>query len=475
MKINETIAAVSTPYGRGGIAVIRISGERAVEIADKVFIPKSGKALSAHADRSALYGDILCDGRVTDDGIAVIYRAPRSYTGEDTVEISCHGGILLTEKVLSSVFEAGAVPASAGEFTRRAFVNGRIELSRAEAVIGLIDAESESQIKLFASHSSGVLGRKIDSYCATLRNLLSSVYVCIDYPEEDLEELGRDELAARLSSLLAELEATRDTYREGKAVSLGVDTVILGKPNAGKSSLLNRLLGEDRAIVTDIAGTTRDTIEEKLTLGRIMLRLCDTAGIRQTEDEIERIGVLRALERAHGAELIFAVFDGSCELDREDRELALLSLRLLSEGKNVVFVINKADMPQKFGVNELFSLAFGSESAPLEYADRIKSVSVSARSGDGIDALKGAVESLFVSGNIDYSNVAVIASARQHAAVSAAADAVKRAQSALSLGFGTDVCGLDMEQALSLLGEIDGRTVSEQITDEIFHRFCVGK
>ena len=463
----ETIAAVSTAFGRGGIAVIRISGADAIAVAAGMFRPRSGKSLTDAPERFSVYGDILCDGEVTDDGIAVIYRAPRSYTGEDTVEISCHGGVLLTERVLRSAYAGGARPALAGEFTQRAFVNGRIDLTKAEAVIGLIDARSEEQIRLNASHMSGVLQQQIRAFSDEIRHIISSVYVCIDYPDEDLEELPREAMVEKLESLLPRMRKTLATYREGRAVGEGIPTVILGKPNVGKSSLMNRLLGEERAIVTPIAGTTRDTVEERLLLGRVQLNICDTAGIRETGDEIEQIGVKRALRKAEEAELILALFDSSRPLDEEDSELGERLAVLYDEGKTVLALMNKGDCPAAFAEDDLRRTLFAERTVEV--------LSVSAETGAGVEALTQSIEALYVGERISYSEVAVLANARQHAAMQAACEAVERARDSLFSGFGTDTCGLDLERALASLGEMDGRAVSEEITDEIFHRFCVGK
>ena len=474
--LNRTIAAVSTPYGRGGISVIRISGDEAVNVAEKMFSTKCGKTLSETPSRYSVYGDIVDNGTVIDDGMAVVFRAPASYTGEDTVEISCHGGILLTEKVLSLCFASGAVPAEPGEFTQRAFINGKLDLSKAEAVIGLIDAESEHQLKLNASHAQGVMKRCIDGYMSRVTRLISSVYVCIDYPDEDLEEVGTEEMIASLATLSDDMQKTLDTYREGRAVNEGISTVILGKPNAGKSSLLNRLLGVERAIVTDIAGTTRDTIEEKLVLSRIMLNICDTAGIRRTDDKVERIGVERALEKAEKAELVLAVFDRSRSLDSEDRELIEQIRALWKTGKPIIAVANKSDETWWSTTTELEGAIFGVDGEEnLDGVGEYRIYAVSALTGDGIDELKSGIEELFVSGEIDYNSVAVVSNARQYHAMKTALDAVNRAKTALVEGFSPDVCGLDLETALSCLGEIDGRGVTEAVTDDIFHRFCVGK
>jgi len=465
---NQCIAAVSTAFGKGGIAVIRISGESAIEVAGKMFKPASKKELTEIEGGRAVYGKIYSEGKMIDDGIATVFRAPNSFTGEDTVEISCHGGVLLTERVLKTAFQCGAVQAQAGEFTQRAFLNGKIDLSGAEAVIGLIDAESEEKLNLCASHAAGVLKRRTEEIYSAILNLLSSVYVGLDYPEEDLEEVSDSDFRASLANICAELEKTASTYREGKAVAEGVRTVLLGKPNAGKSSLLNALLGENRAIVTDIPGTTRDVIEEKVNCGRIILRLSDTAGIRSSGDAVEKIGIERAIEKARESELIIAVFDASRPLDHEDEELISLVAGELDAGKSVIAAINKSDCVPLFTEEQL--LARFDDASGI-----IKAVSISAQLGTGVDDLKNACQSLFAEGYTDYSSVAVLSNARQFSAVSAAKDAVGRALAAFDSGLGSDVCGMDLESALASLGEIDGRSVSEEVTSSIFHNFCVGK
>lgn len=467
---NQTIAAISTPFGRGGIAVIRISGEKAFEIADKMFFPISGKKLAETDPNTAVYGKIFSDGTHIDDGVAVVFRAPRSFTGEDTVEISCHGGILLTERVLKTAFTSGAFPAGAGEFTERAFLNGKISLTEAEAVIGLIDAESEEKLSLCASHASGVLKRRTDEIYASVLRLLSSVYVGLDYPEEDLEEVSDVEFIASLKDIYARLSETADTYREGKAVAEGVKTVLLGKPNTGKSSLLNAWLCEDRAIVTDIPGTTRDVIEEKVSAGRIMLRLCDTAGIRQSADEVERIGIEKAVKKAEEAELIIALFDLSRDIDGEDSFICDGLRGYAEKGRSVIAVFNKCDLDDG---NDVFSARERAVTDMLPPDTEI--CRISAKNGDGLERLKKAAEELFVSGHTDYSQTAVIANARQFSAVCSARDAVLDAITAFESGVGSDVCGMDLERALASLGEVDGRAVSEEITSEIFKNFCVGK
>lgn len=455
MQTYEPIAAISTPYGRGGIAVIRMSGEGCIKLAEKLFCPKSGKKLSELPHGRAFYGDILRDGKRIDDGIATVFLAPHSYTGEDTVEISCHGGIMLTQSVLASAFECGFRAANGGEFTKRAFLNGKLSLTQAEAVIGLIDAESEEQLRLSASLTSGVLNREINALCDDITELLASVYAYIDYPDEDLTDVSPSELYDRTEKICSSVDVLCRSYRSGKAVCEGIKTVIVGKPNVGKSSVLNRLLGEDRAIVTSVAGTTRDTVEESASIGRVTLKLCDTAGIRESQDEVERLGIQRSLVKLNEAELIIAVFDGSSPLDALDNEVTQLILRSKAE---VIAIINKSDIS-----------AGAISDMPFE------SIPVSALNGDGFEELKDKISSLYVEEKLDYNTTAVISNARQYAASKKALLHLNEALNALKNGFSQDIAGMSLELALGSLKEIDGRNVNEEITDRIFSRFCVGK
>ena len=452
--MNETIAAVSTPYGRGGIAVIRVSGENAVEIAGRVFRPGNGELSGIPANKAA-HGSIVKNNRVIDDGICTIFRAPRSYTGEDTAEISCHGGILLTERVLEALFEAGARQAGPGEFTRRAFAAGKLSLTQAEAVGMLIDAESDDQITLAAAQERGVFRKKADELYEKLKNIVTNVYATIDFPDEDLSELSPDDLKSELTDLRDELSILRESYDSARAVTEGVRTVIVGRPNTGKSSLLNRLLGRDRAIVTSVAGTTRDTLEETVRVGHVMLRLVDTAGIHETNDEVERIGVDRSLAALGEAELILAVFDGSEKLNAEDN--ALIE-KLAGYKAAKLGVINKSDLGAEIIL-------------PFD-----RTVTVSAKTGEGIDRLRSAIEDLFRIGDIDkLASNATVLSARQNASVTRALGYVSSALNALESGLTPDTAGLELESALTELSELDGRRVTEEIVDGIFHRFCVGK
>ena len=434
--IYDPIAAVSTPHGRGGIAVIRLSGEGVLPIADRVFRRADGGTLAAAEDRKAYYGAILSEGKPIDDGLATVFFAPRSFTGEDVVEISCHGGILLTQKILTSVLTAGCRMAEAGEYTRRAFLNGKIRLASAAA--------------------RGVLHRGIRSLSDELSDLIASVYAVTDYPDEDLGNVTTEELTERTEKLARELERLCATYRIGQAVSEGILTVIAGRPNTGKSSLLNRLLGRDRAIVTDRPGTTRDTVEETVSLGGVTLRLCDTAGLRDTEDEIEAIGVKRSREKIGEAGLVLAVFDGSRPLTDGDLKL-IASLR--EKDTPYLILLNKADL----GVRAALP------------PDLPEPVVLSTLTGEGVETLTERIASLFIEEKIDYDTTPILAEARQYAAATRAKESLVSASKALRAGFTQDVAGLDLEAALAALDEMDGRGAAEEITDRIFSRFCVGK
>ncbi len=453
----SSVAALSTPYGRGAIAVIRISGEDAVDILSRVFVPSSAKKINAYRAGQMIRGSVFLNGREIDDGMAVYFKAPNSYTGENSAEIYCHGGILVSEEVLKAVFAAGASPAPAGEFTRRAFINGKLGLTEAEAIINTIDAETTDKLDLARSHRKGVLSKKIDSIYSSLLSLVSSAYVFADYPDEDLSDVSPEEMAEKLSAILAEIKKLADTYKTGQAINEGIYTVLAGRPNTGKSSLLNLLLGSERAIVSDKAGTTRDSIEETVSIGRIMLRLCDTAGIREGSDEIEKLGIERSISALEKAGLVIAVFDGSQEATSEDKRVCEIVSKLSC---SKIALINKSDLEKKF---DLDTSAFD------------KTVYMSAKYSESSELLTREIESLFIEGEINYDTDAIVASARQRASLDRAAKAVQSALSALSAGHTPDVAGLDIEDAMSALGEIDGRAVSEDIVKDIFGRFCVGK
>ena len=392
--MSHTIAAISTPLGAGGIGVIRISGDDAIEIADKIIVPSSGKPLSSLKGYCAAHGKAVSDSEALDECVALVFRAPKSYTGEDTVEISCHGGIYVTNRILRAVLDAGARPAEAGEFTKRAFLNGKLDLSEAEAVMDLIGARNESAMKVALTALEGALSKKIDSLCSVLLSASAHMGAWVDYPDDDIPDLDFSVLNESLSRVKQELTSLLDRFDSGKAISEGVDTAIVGKPNVGKSALMNMLSGYSRSIVTDIAGTTRDVVEETVRLGSVVLRLADTAGIRESDDIVEAIGVDMARSRIERASLVLAVFDGSSGLDDYDKEILSLC-----ENKNVIAIINKTDLPSKADTDFIES--------------SIKNtVYVSAQNGEGMKELTEKVEALLGTDRIDTTQ-AMLATERQ--------------------------------------------------------------
>lgn len=463
MNVFDTIAAVSTPRGKGGIAVIRISGEDAIAVADKVFKPKGSKKLSEIESNREVWGDIYGDDGVSiDDGMGVCFRAPKSFTGEDTVEISCHGGILVTQAVLEAVLAAGARPAEAGEFTRRAFVSGRMSLTQAEALGSLLEAKTHGQMLLSRAGVKGALSEKIEYLYGKIGDILSSIYAKIDFPEEDLAEMSRDEMENTLREIRDEAKKLGATYKTGRAVSEGIRTVICGRTNAGKSSLYNLIVGREAAIVTDIEGTTRDLLEETAAFGGVTLRLCDTAGLRQTEDKVESIGVDRARNEIKGAELVLAVFDGTRIPDNEDDAL----LKDLAESSGTVIpVINKSDVMAEN--DALLGM--------LSKHGFDKTVRMSAKSGEGKEELASVIDRLFTDGSLDLRYDAIVADARQYSAILRATEKLESVLGAMDAGYALDLCCIDAESAMAELGEINGKNVREDIVASIFSRFCVGK
>ncbi len=463
MKLNDTIAAVSTPRGKGGIAVIRISGAEAIEIADSIFDPACRKKLTELPSSKAVYGNIYHNTNRSaapiDNGIATIFRAPRSFTGEDTVEISCHGGLLVTEAVLSAVLSAGARHAEAGEFTRRAFVNGKMALSETEALSNLLEAKNLSQMKLARSGLEGKIECECSSIYNELRLILASLYAKIDYPDEELADLSNDEMSQKTEAALQRLKKISATYKSGHAIAEGIKTVICGKPNVGKSSLYNSIVGRDAAIVTDVEGTTRDILEETATLGGVTLRLCDTAGLRDSSDLVEQIGIERAREKIAEAELILAVFDGSSELDGEDMELIGL---LDSKKDKTIAIINKCELERR---------------ADKKYIEEAlgEVIEISAKDENGIAPLAAAAEARFLDKDLDIERDAIVFGARQHAALTKAEAHLLSSLEILSFGGETDAAAFETESAMAALSELDGRQVSEDIVSEIFSHFCVGK
>ena len=451
----STVAAISTPYGKGGVAVVRISGENAFEVAQKCFVPQYRQSIMDFPARHAVYGSVIKDGCVIDNGVLIRFNSPNSFTGEDMVEISCHGGIQITAMVLQSVLMCGADMAGPGEFTKRAFINNKLTLTQAEAVAELLDASSEAAALLSHSQLTGKLSSKVNEIHESLVKLISTLYASIDYPEEDLEDMSDEETEREIIKILKKTDELKASYKTGKAVTGGVDTAVVGRPNAGKSSLFNALAQEERAIVTDIPGTTRDVIDIRVNVGNILLNLRDTAGIRDdTADAVEKIGVGLSLDMIEKSELVLAVFDGSKPLSEDDRYIINT---LESSKKQVIAVINKSDL-DSFTLHEM----------PFD------TVALSAKDGRGIETLKEKIIDLYDSQRINPSDGGLITNARQYANISKTRDKLSDALANLQSGM-KDMCGMILESALGELGELDGRSVSEEIVHNIFSRFCVGK
>ena len=465
MNLLDTIAAIATPYGKGGVAIIRISGADALSVAEKIFNCASGKRLSEMPIGKACYGEIIMpaeNNKSIDDGLAVYFRAPHSFTGEDTVEISCHGGVLITQRVLSCALCAGARMAEAGEFTRRAYVLGKIRLNEAEALGDLLEARNQGQLSLARNGMRGRLSERMEELYSALRGVLTGIYACIDFPDEDLSEMSRQDMLLLLKSTLGEIKKLAQTYKTGSAISEGIVTVICGRTNAGKSSVYNRILGYDAAIVTDIEGTTRDVLRETAALGKATLLLCDTAGIRRTDDRVESIGIERSIKEIEGAGLVLAVFDGSREPDAEDAELAQ---KIIEQGVPCIVLVNKSDV-FKDRVNQSLTQLL------CLFEHRID---ISAATGEGFDRLADTVDAMFIDGSLDVDNDAIITGARQYAAISKSAELLSGAIDGIERGVSLDACCVEVECAMSALGELDGREIGEDIVSEIFSHFCVGK
>ncbi len=457
MDLYSTIAAISTPYGTGGISIIRISGNEAVEIADKIFKASSGKKLSRVPSHTIHHGKIISsDGRILDEVLVSVMKAPKTYTGEDTVELNCHGGLFTTKTILEEVLKAGARSASRGEFTKRAFLNGKTDLAKAEAVIDLINSRTNLEQNISVNHLGGKLSEKINSLRENLLELLAHVQVLIDYPDEELEPLSEDEFLNELKSIRENTKRLLATSDAGMLIKDGIDTAIVGKPNVGKSSLLNLLSGEDKAIVTDIEGTTRDAIEQSVSLGSIVLNLADTAGIRETEDKIEAMGVVRSKEYIEKSNLIIFMADAVSGIDKNDVEI----INSLSD-KPSIALINKSDA-STLADREVLEKSF----------DKI--IEFSVKSSKGVDELEAAVKEMFELGKIE-NNSDIITNARHRDALVRAEAALSAAILSIESGISIDTTFIDIEEAIASLGEIVGYTVSEEVVDKIFHSFCVGK
>ena len=451
-----TIAAISTAKASAGISVIRISGDDAITIAEQVFKAKSNKKLSDMKGYTCALGAAFADGEKLDECIATVFRAPYSYTGENVVELSCHGGLYVTARVLRAVYDAGAIPAEAGEFTKRAFLNGKMDLVEAESVMDIISARSRGAVKAALTVKDGALSKRIDSVKTALLSKAAHLSAWADYPEEDIPEVEDDELSGALDHALTELDSIIKGYDNGRLLRDGIDTAIVGKPNVGKSTLMNLLAGYDKSIVTSVAGTTRDVVEESVSLDDLILNLSDTAGIHSTDDEVERIGVDKAKNRLNTASLILCVFDGSQPLSDEDREL------IAEIGtSSAIAVLNKSDLP------------------PMIAADEIKArfsdvISMSAKHSDGVRELIAAIKRICAVEDFD-SSEALIYNERQRSLAKKAFDSTREALTALEIGMTFDAITVSIEEAIGYLCELTGERVTDEVVDRVFHNFCVGK
>lgn len=453
----KVITAISTAASPAGLGVIRLSGDGAMRIADKVFCPvTAGKTLSSLPGYRAAYGHVKDAEGVFDECVATVFRAPHSYTGEDVVELSCHGGLYLLQRALRALIAAGAAPAEAGEFTRRAFLNGKVDLTQAEAVMDLIGANGRLAAKTALAAREGAVYRRLQGLKETLIGLQAQFSAFVDYPDDDIPELNVTTLEQTLNEAQTTLCALLSTYDAGKLLREGVDTVIVGSPNVGKSTLMNVLAGCERSIVTPIAGTTRDVVQETVRVGELCLRLSDTAGIRHTDDAVEAIGVERSRRQLESAALVLAVFDGSRPLSEDDLEL----LEQLPSDTTIA-VINKQDLPQK--INGKYILK------KIEHV-----VYVGAAQGSGLEELAQAIETVTGLYRLSESET-VLATERQRHCVCRALTALQEAAAALQAGMTLDAVSVNVDGALAALLELTGERVTEAVVDGIFARFCVGK
>ena len=460
---NTTIAAIATPPGKGGVAVVRLSGPEAFTVADRVFRPADPrKSIAAAPGYTALFGHFWVDGRQADQTVALVFRAPKSYTGEDVAELSCHGGTAVVQVLLNACLAAGAVMAGPGEFTRRAFLNGKLSLTEAEAVMDLVEADNAQAAAAAAAAMSGALWKRVNAIGDSLLTLQSHIAAWTDYPEEDVEALGDAALSKTLNAAKTELQSLVVGYDSGEKVRRGVPTVLVGAPNVGKSTLLNLLAGREKAIVTPVPGTTRDVVEDAVTLDGVTLLLADTAGLRETDDPVEREGVRRSRERMERAALVLAVFDTARPLTEEEKQLAA---SLQKAAVPTLYLLNKNDLPAVWGAEELF----GTEKHP---ADTV--LSLSANAADDRKKLEQAILRLLRLEHFD-PDAALLANRRQLTAARQALDAVDAALSAHTGGMDLDAVGVCVQDALTALYTLTGQDASEAVVDAVFSHFCVGK
>lgn len=459
MYRSETIAAISTAMSNSGIGIVRISGDDAIEIADKIFIPvKQKKNIRKVATHTVHYGNIVDNGKIIDEVLLIVMKAPNTYTKEDVVEIDCHGGVLVTNKILELVLKNGARCAEPGEFTKRAFLNGRIDLSQAEAVTDIINAKSTMALDASMVQLKGGISDIIKEQRGKIIHHIAFIEAALDDPEHiEMNHYG-DELIVVIEEILSNLETLLRTADNGKLISEGIRTVILGKPNAGKSSLLNRLLREERAIVTEVAGTTRDTLEETMSLSEINLNIVDTAGIRETEDIVEKIGVERAKKMAEEADLVIYVVDGSVSMDENDKEI----IELISNKKSIV-LLNKSDLECIVSVDEIRKMT------------NMEPIVISAKENIGIYELEERIKEMFYQGMISFNDEIYITNIRHKQLLEEAIESLKLVKNSIEQELPEDFYSIDLMNSYELLGEIIGESVSDDLVNEIFSKFCMGK
>lgn len=452
----STIAAISTAQGQGGIGVIRVSGEQAFTIVDKIFKSVSGKKIMDIKGYTALFGHIYNNEEVLDEAVVLKYVAPKSFTGENVVEISCHGGMYITKEVLNAVIMAGASLAEPGEFTKRAYLNGKMDLTEAESVMDIISAKSKSAARAALFVKDGALFKKSQQVKQMLLDKAAHLSAWADYPEEDIPEVSEDSIMEAIEESISILEKLLSTYDMGQVVKEGIDTVIAGRPNAGKSTLMNLLVGREKSIVTNIAGTTRDVVEDTVLVGNVMLKLSDTAGIRDTDNEIEKIGVQKTFDKINGAGLVIALFDNNEALNSED-------IDLINKIKDMpcIAVINKIDLEDKVDKKYI--------------TDNIENVVyISAKQQDNIDELKNMIEKIAGTEDFDPS-AGIIANERQRNAIRNAVNSLYEAKESLAMGMTMDAITVSLQETIDYLLELTGEKAGEEIVDSVFHNFCVGK
>lgn len=452
----STIAAISTAQGQGGIGVIRVSGEDSFTIVDKIFKSVSGKKIMDIKGYTALFGHIYNNEEVLDEAVVLKYVAPKSFTGENVVEISCHGGMYITKEVLNAVIMSGASLAEPGEFTKRAYLNGKMDLTEAESVMDIISAKSKSAAKAALFVKDGALFKKSQQVKQLLLDKAAHLSAWADYPEEDIPEVTEDSIMEAIEESISILEKLLSTYDMGQVVKEGIDTVIVGRPNAGKSTLMNLLVGREKSIVTNIAGTTRDVVEDIVLVGNVMLKLSDTAGIRDTDNEIEKIGVQKTFDKINGAGLVIALFDNNEELNSED-------IDLINKIKDMpcIAVINKIDLEdkvdKKYITNNIENVVY-----------------ISAKQQDNIDELKNMIEKIAGTEDFDPS-AGIVANERQRNAIRNAVNSLYEAKESLAMGMTMDAITVSLQETIDYLLELTGEKAGEEIVDSVFHNFCVGK